>query len=159
MSLKRMAASTPRRSTGWRVTSAARSGVLHSSRNPTFDRMARYSGRYLPAWRMNQTGVQSGSSRLHARRYRSARDMEPSIASRPAGYLLQLEDGLPFLEDAYGARRLRDRDRDGPRLHRDGGGRGVAGAHAAPEGGPAPVPPPPPHPPAAGPAAHDPPPS
>src|SRR5438105_15165824 len=119
MSLKRRAASTPRRVTGWMVTSAARSGVLHSSRKPTFDRMARYSGRYLPAWRMNQTGVQSGSWRLHARRYRSARDMEPSIASRPAGYLLQLEDRLPFLEDAHAARRLRDGDRDGPRLHRD----------------------------------------
>src|SRR5256885_12339191 len=130
MSLKRMAASTPRRSTGWRVTSAARSGVLHSSRNPTFDRMARYSGRYLPAWRMNQMGVQSGSSRLHARRYRSARDMEPSIASasRPARHLLQFQHRLPLLEDADGARGLGNGNGDGPRLHRDGGGSRMPGA-------------------------------
>src|SRR4051812_22436194 len=112
MSLKRMAASTPRRSTGWMVTSVARPGVLHSSRKPTFERIARYSGRYLPACRMNHTGVQSGSSRLHAFRYRSARDMLPSIASGSAGDLLQLEHRLAFLEDAHGPGRLRNRHGD-----------------------------------------------
>src|SRR5205823_13816255 len=124
MSLKRMAASTPRRVTGWMVTSAARSGVLHSSRKPTFERMARYSGKYLPAWRMNQTGVQSGCSRLQARRYRSARDIATSIASGAACYLLQLQHCFSFLENAYGARRLRDRHGDRPRLHGDRGGGG-----------------------------------
>src|SRR4051812_3647327 len=132
MSLNRMAASTPRRSTGWIVTSAARSGVLQSSRNPTFDRIARYSGKYRPACRMNQTGVQSGSSRLQARRYRSARDIASSIASGPACYLLQLEDGLSFLENTYRARGLGDRDGDRPRLHCDAGGCGMA--RTEPEG-------------------------
>src|SRR3954465_13889126 len=132
VSLNGMAASTPRRSTGWIVTSAARSGVLQSWRNPTFERIARYSGKYLPAWRMNQTGVQSGSSRLQARRYRSARDIATSIASGAACYLLQLQHCLPFLENAYGARGLRDRDRDRPRLHRDRRGGGVA--RTEPEG-------------------------
>src|SRR5256885_3169723 len=140
MSLKRMAASTPSRVTGWMVTSAARSGVLHSSRKPTFDRMARYSGRYLPACRMNQTGVQSGCSRLQARRYRSARDMEPSIASGPARHLLQLENRLPFLEDAHRARGLRNRNRDRPRLHRDGGCGRVPGAEAEREIDAVPIP-------------------
>ncbi len=45
MSEKRIAASTPRTSTGWMVTSAASSGVLHSSRKVTFSRTAMYSGR------------------------------------------------------------------------------------------------------------------
>ena len=66
MSLKRMAASTPRMSTGWRVTSAARSGVLHRVRKDTLARTALYSGRYRPACLMNHTGVQSGFSPLHA---------------------------------------------------------------------------------------------
>ena len=45
MSAKRMAASTPRMSTGWIVTSAASSGVLQRVRKSTFWRIARYSGR------------------------------------------------------------------------------------------------------------------
>jgi len=45
MSENRMAASTPRRSTGWIVTAAARSGVLHISRKECFRRISRYSGR------------------------------------------------------------------------------------------------------------------
>ena len=72
MSLKRMAASTPRMSTGCIVTSAARSGVLHSVRKETFARTARYSGKYLPACLMNHTGVQSGCSPLHALMNRSS---------------------------------------------------------------------------------------
>ncbi len=44
MSAKRIAASTPRRSTGCSVTSAAASGLLHSSRKPSRARTARYSG-------------------------------------------------------------------------------------------------------------------
>jgi hypothetical protein len=45
MSAKRMAASTPRMRTGWRVTSVASSGVLHRVRKSTFWRISRYSGR------------------------------------------------------------------------------------------------------------------
>ena len=44
MSANRMAASTPSRSTGWRVTSHAASGVLQRSRNAYRARKARYSG-------------------------------------------------------------------------------------------------------------------
>ena len=75
MSLKRIAASTRRMSTGCSVTSAARSGVLHNVRKGTFARTARYSGKYLPACRMNHTGVQSDSSFMHALRNLSARLM------------------------------------------------------------------------------------
>ncbi len=77
MSLKRMAASTPRMSTGCSVTSAASSGVLHRVRNGTFARTALYSGRYLPACRMNHTGVASTGSRRHAFRNLSALDIPP----------------------------------------------------------------------------------
>jgi hypothetical protein len=45
MSAKRMAASTPRIWMGWRVTSAASSGVLQRVRKSALARMARYSGR------------------------------------------------------------------------------------------------------------------
>ena len=45
MSAKRIAASTPRRSTGSRVTAAAASGFRQSSRKPNRSRIARYSGR------------------------------------------------------------------------------------------------------------------
>jgi hypothetical protein len=44
ISAKMMPASTPSCSTAMTVTSAARSGVLQSSRKLTFSRMARYSG-------------------------------------------------------------------------------------------------------------------
>jgi hypothetical protein len=57
ISEKRMAASKPKISMGWRVTSAASSGFLQSSRKLTLLRIFWYWGRYLPAWRMNQTGV------------------------------------------------------------------------------------------------------
>src|SRR3989442_1404342 len=56
ISANRIAASTPRRSTGWSVTSAAASGVRQSSRNPNRSRIARYSGRQRPASRMSPTG-------------------------------------------------------------------------------------------------------
>ena len=71
MSEKMIAASTPRRRTGCTVTSAARSGVLQRGRKSIFSRMARYSGRYRPAWRMIHTGVTSTGCRRAARRIRS----------------------------------------------------------------------------------------
>jgi hypothetical protein len=40
-----------------------------------FDRISRYSGRYLPAWRIIHTGVQSTASRLHAFTNLSALDI------------------------------------------------------------------------------------
>src|SRR6202158_3175583 len=71
MSEKMIAASTSSRATGCTVTSAARSGVLQSSRNEIFSRIARYSGRYLPACRIIQTGVVSTGSPRAARNRRS----------------------------------------------------------------------------------------
>src|SRR3989304_1277210 len=68
MSAKMIAASTPRRSTGRSVTSAAASGFLQSSRKPNRARSARYSAMKRPAWRISQTGVYSAGSRRHARR-------------------------------------------------------------------------------------------
>ena len=62
MSLKRTAASTPWRRTGWRVTSAAISGCAIASRIEPVPRVARYSGRERPACRMNHTGVWAGCS-------------------------------------------------------------------------------------------------
>jgi hypothetical protein len=41
---------------GWSVTSAA-AGFRASSRNSYRSRMARYSGKYRPPWRMSHTGV------------------------------------------------------------------------------------------------------
>ena len=38
---------------------------------PALARVARYSGRYRPAWRISHTGVQSTGSRRSARRKRS----------------------------------------------------------------------------------------
>src|SRR4051812_47171545 len=68
-SLKRMAASTPRRRTGCRVTSAASSGWwMTSSKRGCSLRSARYSGSDRPAWRMNQTGVRDAARPLHAAR-------------------------------------------------------------------------------------------
>ena len=57
MSLYKTAASTPYRCTGCSVMSAARRGCLIASRMLPEPRIARYSGRLLPAWRMNHTGV------------------------------------------------------------------------------------------------------
>ncbi len=68
MSAKRIAASTPNRSAAVTVTSVARSGFLHSSRNETLARISRYSAMYRPAWRISQTGVTSVGSRRQARR-------------------------------------------------------------------------------------------
>ena len=56
---------------GLQVTCAANSGVLQSSRIECFSRNRRYSIMYRPAWRMNQTGVQSTGSRRHAFKNRS----------------------------------------------------------------------------------------
>jgi hypothetical protein len=45
------------------VTSQASSGVVTSSLNPlSFSLTARYSGKILPAWRINHTGTLSVSS-------------------------------------------------------------------------------------------------
>ena len=59
MSLNRIAASTAIRRSGCIVISATRSGCRHVSRMSPSPRTSRYSGRYRPAWRMNQTGVRS----------------------------------------------------------------------------------------------------
>ena len=50
------------------VTSAAASGRLQSSRNPSLSRTARYSGMNRPACRINHTGVNAVGSRRHAAR-------------------------------------------------------------------------------------------
>ena len=47
---------------------AATSGVRQSSRNPIRSRIARYSGRKRPAWRMSQTGVYAVGRRRQAAR-------------------------------------------------------------------------------------------
>jgi hypothetical protein len=60
MSLKRIAASTSCRRTGWRVISQTISGLKHASSIGTPSRSARYSGRERPAWRMNQIGGRVG---------------------------------------------------------------------------------------------------
>src|SRR5262245_39270609 len=67
MSAKIIAASTSRRRAALTVTSAAREGVLQSSRKLTRSRTSRYSGMYLPACRINQIGVYETGSRRHAR--------------------------------------------------------------------------------------------
>src|SRR5262249_16808864 len=56
-----------RRSTAVTVTSAARSGVLQSSRKDTLARIWRYSGIYRPAWRISHTGVYGVGSWRQAR--------------------------------------------------------------------------------------------
>src|SRR5207244_11117307 len=68
ISAKRIAASTPRRSTGVRVISAASSGRLQSSRKPYCALSFRYSSIYRPAWRISQTGVYGVFSRRQAAR-------------------------------------------------------------------------------------------
>ena len=57
ISEKTIAASNPNRRMGCSVTSVARSGSRQRSRNErTSVRIARYSGRYRPAWRISQIG-------------------------------------------------------------------------------------------------------
>src|SRR5208337_4993512 len=68
ISANSMAASTPRISAAVTVTSVARSGRLQSSRNGTFERIARYSAMYRPACLINQIGVTSARSRRQALR-------------------------------------------------------------------------------------------
>ena len=83
MSANITAASTPWRRTGCSVTSAQSSGVCATSQKECRSRIARYSGRERPAWRMNQTGVRStGSSR--AARTRSG-STAVRLASRVEG--------------------------------------------------------------------------
>ena len=67
MSANITAASTSCRRTGCSVTSAHSSGVWATSKKLWRSRRARYSGSERPAWRMNQTGVRSTSSRRAAR--------------------------------------------------------------------------------------------
>ena len=64
--------STPSARTGWSVTSAASSGCWQISSSEYSLRIARYSGMYRPAWRMNQTGVTSTGRRRQARRKRAS---------------------------------------------------------------------------------------
>ena len=66
MSLKRIAASTPYRRTGWSVTSAVSSGRMTTSWKSCSARIARYSGSARPACRMNHTGTVSCGSPRHA---------------------------------------------------------------------------------------------
>ena len=72
MSENRIAASSGYRSIGCRVTSQAMSGLVHIARKlPARARVARYSGRYRPAWRMSQTGLRGVGSRSSARSSKS----------------------------------------------------------------------------------------
>ena len=84
MSAKRIAASTPRRRTGWSVTSVQSAGSRVISTSVARSRIARYSGRDRPAWRMNQTGVTSTGSRRQARRKRVARGSPAGDGRRSA---------------------------------------------------------------------------
>src|SRR6056300_1131462 len=72
ISENKMAASIGYRRRGCIVTSQANSVFLHKSRNdPACSRVARYSGKYRPAWRIIQTGVRSTGCLSKARRKRS----------------------------------------------------------------------------------------
>src|SRR5680860_684777 len=70
MSAKMMAASRSNLLMGWRVTSAASSGVRHISKNVRSALRALYSSKYRPACLIIQTGVQSTSSLRQAFRNR-----------------------------------------------------------------------------------------
>src|SRR3990172_3026012 len=83
---------------GWIVTSAASSGVLHISRKVCFARISRYSGRYLPAWRIIHTGVQSTGSRLHAFKNLSARAIDYSPCFQKIGKPLVRSHIIVFYE-------------------------------------------------------------
>jgi hypothetical protein len=81
MSEKTMAASNPNRLIGWSVTSAASSGLRQRSRNdPTLVLISRYSGKYRPACRINQTGGGKATLPLRAERKQSTDAMGRSIA-------------------------------------------------------------------------------
>src|ERR1700693_1877229 len=56
MSEKRITPSLPNRRKGCMETSTAPGTSAHSSRNLSFFRVSRYSGRYLPACRISHTG-------------------------------------------------------------------------------------------------------
>ncbi len=73
MSANTIAASTSRRCTGCRLTSAHRAASPTISTRRARSRILRYSGSERPAWRMNQTGVVSTGSPRSARRSRVAR--------------------------------------------------------------------------------------
>src|SRR3990167_620059 len=99
ISANRIAASTPRRSTGWSVTSAAASGFRHISRKPNRSRIARYSGMYRPAWRMSQTGVCGTGSRRAARRNgASSSDTQESLSSAAMPYISGKQAFLEILK-------------------------------------------------------------
>ena len=83
-----MAASRSNRSSGWRVTSAASSGVLHKSKKGVVWRIPRYSAIYRPAWRMSQMGVYGVGSRRQA-----LRKMSCSIGDSLV--FMVNDDGLP----------------------------------------------------------------
>jgi hypothetical protein len=67
MSLKKTAASTSYRRSGWRVISVMMSGVEHAAVIVIPARALWYSGRDRPAWRMYQTGVRGTGWRRQAR--------------------------------------------------------------------------------------------
>ena len=69
MSAKTIAASKGNRRSGWSVASAAISGFRQKAmKSGAWALSARYSGRYRPAWRMNQTGGLDCRSPLRTRR-------------------------------------------------------------------------------------------
>src|SRR5436309_3378982 len=99
MSAKGIAASAPRRATGWSVTSAAASGFRASSRNPYRSRIARYSGRYRPACRMSHTGVYEVGCRRAARNSGASRsDTQESLSSAPMAYITGKQAFLRILK-------------------------------------------------------------
>src|SRR5947209_7831088 len=111
ISAKMIAASTPRRSTAVTVTSAARSGVLQSSRKDTLARIWRYSGIYCPAWRISHTGVYGVDS------WRQARSRGESYSS-----------GLSWPEGSTCAERCDDSDT--PVAFHEGNNDGLCGIRA-----------------------------
>jgi hypothetical protein len=69
MSLNRIAPSMRKRRIGCSVTSAASTGaVQRAMKSPAVARTVRYSGRYRPAWRINQMGGGHTASPPIARR-------------------------------------------------------------------------------------------
>src|SRR5579885_2180113 len=71
MSANMTAASTPSSFTGRKETSEQITGDLHTTITDRAFLISLYCGKYLPAWRMNHTGVQSTGSLLHAASSRS----------------------------------------------------------------------------------------
>src|SRR5689334_9944765 len=115
MSENRIAASSGKRARGCSVTSQASSGV-RTSVLKSFARLrvARYSGRYRPAWRIIQTGVTSTGPRSSARRKRSF--LTAALSEGAGDVILDLLRGLAWVFRV--ADRPADHDVVGAGLHR-----------------------------------------